>query len=404
MDINNWFDFPIHVFMDTQVYINESFNFNEKANLSFFRKQVLNGNIVHLTSEVIVGEVEQHIRKDITDALGSVNKAVGNRRLAIFRDKRYPQLQHINEQEMLEEAIAIFRAFLSDTKVFMLHIDTVNLKSVISDYFEAKTPFGVKKDKKSEFPDAFNLSMLRQYAAHNRPVVILSGDGDFSEEEDIVCFKTLDELLNAINSQDTLTQKVMDYLKSKRQYIFDQVESGLFDVGYALEIDGTNTDRKGTQHGVKYDEIELLSFTAISLMHIGVVDIDLPNRMITITLDCRALLDLSCTFFDATYGDFASHGKMEETHNTTIPIEIFISFEYINENVKFDIVDIGIDIFNTELNQYTLKKGSRTRVDGPNRYCDNNDPVNNHCPDCGCEITFETEGGNGFCVNCAPNH
>lgn len=28
----------------------------------------------------------------------------------------------------------------------------------------------------------------------------------------------------------------------------------------------------------------------------------------------------------------------------------------------------------------------------------------NICPDCGCKINFENDGGNGFCINCAPNH
>ena len=26
------------------------------------------------------------------------------------------------------------------------------------------------------------------------------------------------------------------------------------------------------------------------------------------------------------------------------------------------------------------------------------------CPDCGCRIGIENDGGNGFCINCAPNH
>lgn len=26
------------------------------------------------------------------------------------------------------------------------------------------------------------------------------------------------------------------------------------------------------------------------------------------------------------------------------------------------------------------------------------------CPDCGCKINYENDGGNGFCVNCAPEH
>lgn len=26
------------------------------------------------------------------------------------------------------------------------------------------------------------------------------------------------------------------------------------------------------------------------------------------------------------------------------------------------------------------------------------------CPDCGSPIGIENDGGNGFCINCAPNH
>jgi len=275
---------------------------------------------------------------------------------------------------------------------------------VISDYFEVKAPFGIKKDKKSEFPDAFNISMLRKYAMHNRPVVIVSGDGDFSKEEDIVCFKTLSELLDAINSQDKTTQKVKEYLKSKRQYIFDEVESKLMDNGYALEVDGTDTDRKGYQHGVEYEEVELLSFTPISLINIGVVYIDLSNERITITLDCKAELEFSCSFIDEAFWNFSSRGTMQEIHNSIIPLTVEISFEYDNGNVEFEIDNLDVNISDIELNQYTLMEGSRVRTDDPNRYWNDNESVNNPCPDCGCEMTFDTEGGNGFCVNCAPNH
>jgi len=404
MDINNWFDFPIPVFIDTQVYINESYNFNEKGKLSYFRKQILEGKVIHLTSEIVIGEVEKHIRKDASEVLSSFNKVVDNRRFAIFRDKEYRQLQKLNESEMVAEAVSIFHTYLSDTKVFRLSIGTIDLKSVISDYFEVKTPFGIKKDKKSEFPDAFNISMLREYAVHNRPVVIVSGDKDFSDEEDIVCFKTLDELLDAINSQDEITQKVKEYLKSKRQHIFDEVESKLMDNGYALEVDGTDTDRKGCQHGVEYEEVELLSFSAISLINIGVVYIDLSDGRITITLDCKAELEFSCSFLDEVCLDFSFRGTMQEIHNSIIPVTIYISFEQDNENVKFNIDSIDVNISDIELNQYTLKEESRVRTDNSNHYWDDNESVNNPCLDCGCEMTFETEGGNGFCVNCVPNH
>lgn len=401
--LNSWFAFPIHVFIDTQIYINESYNFNTRGNLGYLRKHIRDGKVHHLSSEVVVGEVERHIKKDVSEAIGSFNKVVDDRRLAIFRDKKYRQLQQLDEEIMVTEAVSIFHTYLSETKAFMLSIDTIDLPSVISDYFEAKAPFGIKKDKKSEFPDAFNLSMLRKYAAHNRPVIVVSGDGDFSDEKDIFCFKTLGELLDAINSQNEITDKVKEYVKHKRKYIFDEVECKLMDNGYALEVDGTDTDRKGIQSGVEYDEVELLSFTAISLTNTDVVDIDLSSNVITINLDCKAILEFSCTFPDEMFGNVSTYGTMEETHNATIPVEISISFEINDDSVDFDVAGLEIDIPDIELNQYTLKEGSRIRTDDPGRYWDD-EPVNNTCPDCGCEMTFETEGGNGFCINCAPNH
>lgn len=373
MQINNWFDFPVHVFIDTQIYINESYNFTEKGNLSYLRKQVVDGKVIHLTSQIVVGEVEKHIKKDVSEVLGSFNKTVDDRRFAIFREKGYGQLQKLNESEMVAEAVSIFHTYLSDTKAFVLDIGTIALTSVISDYFEAKSPFGIKKDKKSEFPDAFNISMLRKYAMHNRPVVIVSGDGDFPDDDNIVCFKTLGELLDAINSQDEITQKVKEYLKSKRQYIFEEVESRLMDNSHELEVDGTDTDRKGYQHGVEYEEVELLSFGAISLINIDVVDIDLHDETITINLDCRAVLVFSCTFLDEVFGDFSTHGTMEETHNAAIPVIINISFGLDDENVKFDVDSLDVDMSDIELNQYTLKEGSRVRTDNPNRCWDDSD-------------------------------
>lgn len=32
------------------------------------------------------------------------------------------------------------------------------------------------------------------------------------------------------------------------------------------------------------------------------------------------------------------------------------------------------------------------------------DKFENYCPDYGCGINFENDGGNGFCINCASEH
>lgn len=369
MNIDSWFVFPIHVFIDTQVYINESFNFSEKGKLSYFRNQVVNEKVVHLTSELVVREVEKHIKEDVSEVIDRFNKTVDDRKYAILRGNGRHQLHKLNESEIIDEAISIFHTFLSDTDAFMLHVDTIDLKSIISDYFEVKPPFGAKKDKKSEFPDAFNVSMLRKYAEHNRPVIVVSNDGDFSDEENIVCFKKLGELLDAINSQLEITQKVKDYLLSRSIYIFDEVESRLMDNGYALDVDGTDTDRKGYQHGVEYDETELFSFSASSLVNIEAVNIDMSTRIIAFSLGCKAELEFSCSFPDEELWYLSARGTIHEIHDTVIPVAIDISFKQDDGTEVFEICSLDVDIHDIELDKYTLK-GDRVRTDNLDRYWD----------------------------------
>lgn len=415
MCLTSWFDFPVSVFIDTQVYINESYNFGEKGNLSYFHKLILEGKIIHLTSEIVVGEVEKHIRKDVSEALKSFNKVVDDRKLAVFRKKAHEQLQKINEAEMVEEAVSIFKTYLSDTKAVTLDSETIDLGSVISDYFESKKPFGIKKDKKNEFPDAFNISMLRKYAMENRPVLIVSGDEDFfnEDEEDLFCFKKLSELLDAINSQNNITQSLKEYLERKNQYIFDEVKLQLMDNDYKLEVDGTDTDRKGCQHGFEYEEVELISVVPRFLKNIEVVHIDLSDEMLTVSLDCKAKLEFSCSFFDEENSAWDSvdkeyshthHGTMHEVHNALIPVTIVTAFKKkSSEDISFNIDEVIIDT-NIELDQFTLQNDGRSRMDNLYRcWDDDDDEFDAACPNCGCEMTFENDAVNGFCIECEPN-
>lgn len=109
--------------------------------------------------------------------------------------------------------------------------------------------------------------------------------------------------------------------------------------------------------------------------------IDLSVEMITIALDCKAELELSCTFIDEEFWNFHTYGRMQEIHNATIPATVNVLFEDDNGNFIFDIENIDVNISDIKLNQYTLKGGIRARIDDPNRYWNDRDPVNNPCPD-----------------------
>lgn len=414
--IKEWLEFPLPVFIDTQVFIKESYNFSAKGKFALLEKQIESGRVQLLTSDIVKGEVERHIKEDVEKGLGKLQSVLSDRRLAIFREGKYSSIfQSIDLLLMTTYALKTFNDYLTNVNAIWLDINDVNLHSVVTDYFFTKPPFG-EGHKKSEFPDAFNASLLQKYSTANGKVYVVSDDGDFSNVENVYCFKTLNELLDAIISQDDeIGLQSKEYLNSTsaQNLIFNKVEVELMDVGYQLYVDGTDTDRKGVSSGFEYDETELLSVSTQKLTELEVVDIEYTDKTITIMTNCRTKLEFSCSFFDEENSvwdcvdkEYAHehYGTIHELHNALIPVTICVTFKNDGEDISFEIDEITVDT-NIKFDQYTLQKNGRSRTDNPYSYWqDDKDEFENHCPDCGCGITFENDGGNGFCTKCAPEH
>ncbi len=178
-------------------------------------KQIESGKVQLLTSNIVKGEVECHIKEDVEKGLDKLQSILSDRRLAIFREGKYSSIfQSIDPLLMTADALKTFNDYLTNVNAIWLDINDVDLRSVVSDYFATKPPFG-EGHKKSEFPDAFNASLLQKYSVENEKVYVVSDDGDFSYVENIYCYKTLNELLDAIISQDDeLGLQSKEYLNS----------------------------------------------------------------------------------------------------------------------------------------------------------------------------------------------
>lgn len=416
ISVKQWFEFPLSVFVDTQVFIKESYDFSTKGKFALLEKQIDSGKVQLLTSDIVKGEVERHIKEDVGKGLEKLQSVLSDRRLAIFREGSYSAIfQSIDLFLMTESALKTFDDYLANVAAIWLDINDVDLHSVVTDYFSGKPPFG-EGHKKSEFPDAFNASLLKKYSIENGKVYVVSNDGDFSHVENIFCFKTLSELLDAINSQnDAISLQSKDYLNSAsaQTIIFDKVENALMDIGYELDVDGSDTDRKGISSGYEYDETELLSVSTQKLTELEVVDIEYSDSTITVMTNCKSLLEFSCSFFDEENSIWdsvdkeyahAHYGTMHEFHNALIPVTIYLTFENDGNNIVFDINEVTIDT-NIKFDQFTLQKDGRNRTDNPYSYWEDDEgKFENYCPDCGCGMTYENDGGNGFCINCAPEH
>ena len=65
----------------------------------------------------------------------------------------------------------------------------------------------------------------------------------------------------------------------------------------------------------------------------------------------------------------------------------------------FDSKEMELDVFTEQ--SFDLSAENRTSYEELAR---SDDDTYDTCPDCGSRIGIDNDGGNGFCINCAPNH
>jgi hypothetical protein len=183
---------PIDVFLDTSVFVSLNYNY---ANHLFvaLRDRVIEGRARLVMPTSTIQEVKAHIKKARTDMralrnVRSVNVAV------LFED--------VDIEALASELVEAFDAFLAQLKAEIVKVEDADTKHVFSLYFANTPPFGSGK-KKFEFPDAFALSALNEWAVDCKVKLhVVSGDNDMQGIENsfpnLVTVQALEQFLNNV--------------------------------------------------------------------------------------------------------------------------------------------------------------------------------------------------------------
>ncbi|WP_175958358.1 PIN domain-containing protein [Burkholderia sp. BCC0405] len=137
-----------------------------------------------LMPDVVLREVEAHLRRDAAEARNGLARAVrmATRSRVLSSDALEP-LQVI-EYLMDEPATAAslrMAEWLAGTRAEVLDIAArVDMRTLFDRYFAAQPPFAESSKKKHEFPDAVALLALEHWAAeHDTAVLVVSTDSDW---------------------------------------------------------------------------------------------------------------------------------------------------------------------------------------------------------------------------------
>ena len=324
--------YPLNVTIDTNIFEANKFDFGTDSTLSLLVKNVQNGKIKLVLSDIVIREVEKHIYRRVKNVCGKARKLrkeyldiLPEQYLVDIGMEIYVQIP--NKEEVYNQANNVFYNFLEDCKVERLDIDSINLETIIEDYFSVRPPFENSENKRKEFPDAFIAQEIKNHFGSDEIVAIISQDKGFKkacgDNNNYLFFNSLGELFNTLNKSEEEYAHAIEIIKSNDDHILCSIKEMIDDS--CVDVRGLTYDRDGVVDGYDYDETFLDSYS-LSGMKIHTVD-DIDEDTITASLWIYGNMAVNCYCEDI---DNAAWDSEEEEY-------IFVELKHILEkhNMRF---------------------------------------------------------------------
>ena len=333
---------PNVIFIDTNIFDGQNYNYESFVFLSF--AQVVKGkDLSLLLPHPIELEVQRHIKERAQKAANALKNV---ERYAPFLTKwkhwpvkkdlfsSYRELDGIAQQE--------WQRFLKLFNVVRLSYEHVRLKEVMQWYDSGRAPFG-KGSKRKEFPDAFAVAAVSEYAVQNDvAVAVISGDSGIGSAcehfPSLLHFPSLPAYTEGILSKDTRLEEARLLLTKNEDTIVEHLCEAFRELGFYLEVPG------------EY-ELEEVDVIALDLSDLRIVA--LGKAECTVAFD--AYVSFKAQFFSddpETYGGYTAEdstsvsgvAKVRFTKGWDEIDEVFL--------VKLDKEEIGIDLYEDPYDRY----------------------------------------------------
>ena len=421
-----------YVFLDTNIYEESNFSFGN-GKFTKLKEMVNAGNVVLLYNEVIYREVRQHIESYIKEAVGEYNAAVKNKGFAPFRNVQEweEHLDLLDEQKLIKQQLQAWDGYLRSCGAIKIPTKNVDVDAILDNYFKRLLPFENKKP--NEFKDAITIESICDYFEiikenefAEKLFVVAADKGvrkSFRNEKSIIAFDNLNKFMNYIILHT-------EYLAVA---INKKVESGVFDdfiQNYIVDqIYSANCDIENFYDVFDIDDVEYINH------EIGYIDIT-GEGTAEVTLEISAKICVKYTerdeensFYDEEEDRYLWEEFVEykEVHEVLFEATMILDIDELDEKAikekvntcnelleEFDasILNITVEpetIFIPKETVISMNGGTltereeiRSTIDDWEEYA--GDKPYTTCPDCGRPISFENDRGNGFCIDCAPEH
>lgn len=315
--------YPLNVTIDTNIFEANKFDFGTDSTMSLLVKNVQNGKIKLVLSNIVISEVEKHICRCVDNVCGKARK-LRNEYLDILPEQylidigmgMYVQIP--DKKTIHQRAKDIFAKFLEDCKVERLDTGSINLEEILEDYFAVRPPFENSEKKKKEFPDAFIAEEIKKRFGSDEIVAIVSQDNGFKKactnSKNHLFFSSLGELFNTLSKNEEEYIAALELIKNNNNSIIQTIK-GMIDDS-CVEVHGLSYDQDGIADGYDYDET-YLEYCYLSGMRLHTID-DIDEDIITASLWIHGNMAVNCYFKDFDNAPWDSEEKeyvwVEEKH------------------------------------------------------------------------------------------
>ena len=391
-----------NVFLDTNIFINAKYDF-DRASLHNLKKYCDDGIASMFTNDIIIREVKHHIETDVGLLAAQAKNAIKDHGELI--NAITPSVFETIKTSLLNAPTQLTTAFDSymngSTALSNTGLSVIDL---FNDYFVPNAPFEGRKGKKSEFPDAAVIMSIQQYITSTEDAsshVVTDDDGwhkALKDISDVFIYKDLKSLLTKISKEQEIYRRIVPFIREQIESLQERAKDWLGDQELDFAVDEV-------EMCIECDEVDEVDIRDVNLVLDGIEYIDTIEGSAIATLSGIAMVRINFSYIDHTdeiydkedhvwyntaYGDGMTEIKIPISLSITVMLPDEDAGEFELDSPDFD----ELDKENCETIEYELTE----------RNDDYHDPYFDICPDCGKQIGLHNDGGNGFCVDCAPKH
>ncbi|BBC23410.1 PIN domain-containing protein [Pseudanabaena sp. ABRG5-3] len=334
-----------NVFIDTQYFVQTGLYFDNPA-LKSFRELCEAGELFHITTSVVMREVENHINLSVKEALNAMQTFKRKARILSSLNDGYIKslFAEILEEDVYMKANDVFLKFIEGCQTKCINATCVDTETILNLYFDRKPPFGDGK-KKSEFPDAFSLFSLKSYLnKKDEKIYVVSEDPDMKAfcdgDSQLKSISSLAKVLDLYNEHtNTITAEVKRYFATNVESVKEEIKD------YLENCDVYNSSRK--------DDFEVWGIEVINVGDIDPSILSISPKEIQITFDVMVHFEVHVEPLDTYFGEdgrpntFPSGGGYVASVTNTYLVEVNLSYEFINGSLNVNQVDFHIaDVLN----------------------------------------------------------